>query len=164
MSTDAIVFALAYQVPPYLLGMLLKWLIPHPAIRAVFVLPGTLIHELLHLVVGLILNGKPVSLSLWPRRVNHGQWVLGCVGFENLRWYNAVFVGMAPLLAFAGAMLLAPSPRGWSPKISDLQHWAIAAPVLAMCLPSGVDLKLSLKSWPIICVLVTWLVWMILKV
>lgn len=58
-------------------------------------LPGTLVHELLHLLVGLLLNGKPVSLSLWPRKASQGRWILGAVGFVNLRWYNAVFIGLA---------------------------------------------------------------------
>ena len=163
MTTDAVVFALAYQIPPCLLGMLMKWLIPFPAIRAVFVLPGTLIHEALHLAVGLLLKGKPVSMSLWPRRVGHGQWVLGSVGFVNLRWYNAVFIGLAPLLAFVGAMLMAPSERGWSPQMSDVKQWAIFAPILAMCVPSSVDLKLSLKSWPILCIPVAWMAWAFFK-
>jgi hypothetical protein len=39
----------------------LKLLIPHPASRAIFVLPGTFVHELLHLLVGVFMNGKPVT-------------------------------------------------------------------------------------------------------
>jgi hypothetical protein len=159
MATDALIFSILYQVPSLLLGLVLNALIPHPAIRAIFVLPGTFVHEFLHLIVGLILNGKPVSISLWPRRVGHGQWVLGTVGFANPRWYNAVFIGLAPLLAFVGAMLLAPAARGWSPQMSDLRHWAIATPILAMCVPSTVDLRLSLKSWPILCGMVAWFTW-----
>ena len=158
-NSDTLLFALAYQAPPWLLGLLFKQLIPHPAIRAVFVLPGTFVHELLHLVVGLLLNGRPVSMSLWPRRVSQGQWVLGAVGFANLRWYNAVFIGLAPLLAMVVAMLMAPASRGWSPHMEDFKQWAIAAPVLAMCLPSATDLKLALKSWPIVCVAMALSVW-----
>ena len=151
LTSEAFLFAVAYQVPAWLLGFLLKFLIPHPGLRAAFVLPGTFVHELLHLIVGVILNGKPVSLSLWPRRANRGQWILGSVGFANLRWYNAMFIGLAPVLAIAVAMLFAPSPNGWSPGANDLKHWAVAAPILAMCTPSTTDLKLALKSWPIIC-------------
>ncbi len=150
MTIDALLFALAYQVPPWLLGILLKLLIPHPTFRAIFVLPGTLVHELLHLLVGLIMNGKPVTISLWPRRVGQGQWILGAVGFANLRWYNAMFIGLAPLLAILVAMLLAPSPLGWSPQMADFKYWAMATPILAMCWPSSIDWKLALKSWPII--------------
>lgn len=64
LTHETLPFALAYQVPAWLLGLLLRRLIPHPAIRALFVLPGTFIHELLHLMVGLVLNGKPVTISL----------------------------------------------------------------------------------------------------
>jgi len=88
VSTDQLLFALAYQIPPCLMGLTLKWLIPIPALRMVFVLPGTLVHEALHLIVGLLLNGKPLSMSLWPRKVGARQWVLGSVGFKNLRWYK----------------------------------------------------------------------------
>jgi hypothetical protein len=159
MAKDTLVFAILYQVPPLLLGLVLKVLIPHPAIRAIFVLPGTFVHELLHLVVGLILNGKPVSISLWPRKVGHGQWVLGAVGFTNVRWYNAVFIAMAPLLAIVAALLFTPSFRGWAPHGADLQRWLIATPILAMCLPSTTDLKLTLKSWPIFFVGLIWMAW-----
>lgn len=156
MSTNQILFALAYQIPPCLMGLMLKWLIPIPAIRMVFVLPGTLVHEALHLIVGLLMNGKPVSMSLWPKKVGPGQWVLGSVGFRNLQWYNAMFIGLAPLLAIVGVMLFSPTHKGWSPTVTDLEQWAITTPILAMCLPSGVDLKLSLKSWPIIVTLLAW--------
>jgi hypothetical protein len=122
LTNDTLLFSLAYQVPPWLLGILLKLLIPHPAFRAIFVLPGTFVHELLHLLVGMIMNGKPVTISLWPRRVGQGHWILGAVGFANLRWYNAMFIGLAPLLAILVAMLLAPSPSGWSPQVTDLKH------------------------------------------
>jgi hypothetical protein len=156
VSTDALVFALLYQVPAWVLGQLLKWLLPHPWVRAVLLLPGTFVHEFLHLAMGLILNGKPRSISLWPRKIGEGQWVLGSVGFVNLRWYNAVFIGLAPLLAIAGLMMLAPAPKGWSLQVSDFQRWAITAPILVMCMPSPVDLKLCLKSWPILVLLMVW--------
>jgi hypothetical protein len=65
---------------------------------------------------------------------------------------------MAPLLAILGAMLMAPAAHGWSPQMVDLQQWAIGAPILAMCVPSGADLKLSLKSWPILGALLVWFV------
>lgn len=159
MAKETLLFAILYQVAPLSLGLALKVLIPHPAIRAIFVLPGTFVHELLHLVVGLILNGKPVSISLWPRRVGHGQWILGAVGFANVRWYNAVFIALAPLLALGAALLLTPSPSGWVPQGSDLQRWLIATPILAMCIPSTTDFKLALKSWPIFVFIPIWAFW-----
>ena len=164
VSTDALVFALLYQVPAWVVGQLLKWLLPHPLVRAILLLPGTFVHEFLHLAIGLILNGKPRSISLWPRRVAHDQWILGSVGFVNLCWYNAVFIGLAPLLAVAGLMVAAPSAQGWALQVSDFQRWAVTAPIVVMCMPSTVDLKLCLKSWPILVLLAVWGGWEIVKV
>ena len=150
MTLDTLVFAAAYQLPALLFGLVLQYLFPHPLARAVVLWPGTLVHELLHWMVGLLLNAKPVALSLWPRQISARQWALGSVSFRNVRWYNAVFVGMAPLLAIAAAMLCAPtSTAHWQPTPQDLAYWVFAAPILAMCLPSSADLQLSLKSWPL---------------
>lgn len=155
VSGDWLQFALLYQVPALLMGLLLRRLLWHPVLQAIFLLPGTLLHELLHLAVGTLLNGRPVSFSLWPRRVANGQWILGSVGFVNLRWYNAAFIGLAPLLAIVVLVLCAPAlpAKGWTPHVADLEHWLLATPVLAMCLPSVTDLKLAWKSWPLFCLL-----------
>ncbi len=149
-------FALVYQLPALLLGVLLRLVVRHPLLQAVFLLPGTVVHEFLHWLVGALLNGRPVSLSLWPRRAANGQWVLGSVGFLNVRWYNAVFIGLAPLLAVGVVLLLAPVPpvSGWRLQVSDWQRWLFATPVLAMCLPSSTDLRLALRSWPLLLALV----------
>jgi hypothetical protein len=148
-----VVFALAYQVPALVLGVLMRLLIRRPVFQAVFLWPGTLVHEALHLAVGTVLNGRPVSISLWPRRVGPAQWILGSVGFVNLRWYNAVFIGMAPLLAIGVVVLLTPPlpAPGWAPQQADFLRWLLGAPVLATCLPSSTDLKLAMKSWPLFC-------------
>lgn len=37
------------------------------------------------------------------------------------------------------------------------------APILAMCLPSSVDLKLTLKSWPLLCTVMALLVWIVFR-
>lgn len=151
MRDSAVLFALAYQVPALVLGMLLRQVLRHPLLQAIFLWPGTLVHEALHLLVGTLLNGRPVSFSLWPRRVGHGQWILGSVGFVNLRWYNAVFIGLAPLLAIVLVVFLAPPlpPAGWTPQSTDVVRWLLATPLLAMCLPSATDWKLAMKSWPL---------------
>ncbi|NVO06861.1 MAG: hypothetical protein HXX19_13430 [Rhodoferax sp.] len=85
------------------------------------------------------------------------------MGFANLRWYNSVFIGLAPLLALAVAMLLAPSPVAWSPGMEDCKHWAVAAPILVMCLPSATDWKLAMQSWPILCAALALLGWHLFK-
>ena len=54
-SEPQLLFAVLYQLPAIGIGLLLSFLIPSPPLRAVFVLPGTFVHELLHFLVGLLL-------------------------------------------------------------------------------------------------------------
>ena len=61
-------------------------------------IPGTLLHELMHFVVGLIMNARPCNFSLIPRRSEEGGYVMGSVGFTNITFYNAVPAALAPLL------------------------------------------------------------------
>lgn len=59
-------------------------------------LGATILHEVCHWLVGLLLNAKPCSISLWPKR--HGRvWLLGSVTFARLNIWNAAFVAFAPL-------------------------------------------------------------------
>ena len=60
-------------------------------------MPGTILHETMHFLVGLILNAKPRNFTIFPRRVENG-YVMGSVGFTNITFYNAVPSSMAPLL------------------------------------------------------------------
>lgn len=69
-----------------------------PALYAVLTWPGTLAHELLHYVAGLVTGARPVSLTIIPRKEAGGIWVLGEVAFARLRWWNSVLVAMAPLI------------------------------------------------------------------
>ncbi len=121
-----------------------------------------MVHELLHLVVGGITNAKPASFSLLPRKGTGGQWVLGSVGFTNIRWYNAALVGLAPLLAQLIALFFAPAYGHWSVSKVDFAYWAITGPIFAMCLPSGVDVRLAARSWFPMCLIagvVIWIYW-----
>lgn len=61
-------------------------------------IPGTLLHELMHFFVGLILNAKPCNFTIIPRRGETGGYVMGSVGFTNVTFYNAVPSALAPLL------------------------------------------------------------------
>jgi hypothetical protein len=64
-----------------------------------FWLPGTVAHELAHLLMGFVFMARPVSFSVIPSRTGDGSgWKLGEVGFTNLRWWNQLPVGLAPLL------------------------------------------------------------------
>lgn len=61
-------------------------------------IPGTLLHETMHAVVGGILNAQPCNFSIFPRRSMDGGYVMGSVAFRNITGYNAVPAALAPLL------------------------------------------------------------------
>ncbi len=60
--------------------------------------PGTLLHELMHFSVGLLLNAHPCNFTILPRKSLDGNYVMGSVGFRNITFYNAVPAALAPLL------------------------------------------------------------------
>lgn len=60
-------------------------------------IPGTFLHETAHFFVGFLLNARPTSFNLVPKR-SGDVYVTGNVGFRNLRFYNALPSAMAPLL------------------------------------------------------------------
>lgn len=61
-------------------------------------IPGTILHELMHFLVGLVLNARPCNFTVFPRRDMMGNYVMGSVGFRNVTFYNAVPAALAPLL------------------------------------------------------------------
>lgn len=99
-------------------------------------LPGTIAHELLHWIVGWLLFAKPTSLSVIPRRADDGKILLGQVGFERMRWWNAAPIGLAPLLLIPVGVALgwysmfaqAISVQGITLKLLALQSLAAAWP------------------------------------
>ena len=114
---------------------------------ALLVLPGTFCHELCHLCVGAPLRGRPKNFTILPKRAGQG-YVMGSVTFANVRWYNAFFLGMAPLLLLPAAYgLLVWRLRGhptlnWS---EGLALYLIANLIYA-ALPSWQDCKIAARS------------------
>ena len=110
---------------------------------------ATAMHEACHYIVGLLLNAKPVSVSLWPRRQGN-SWILGSVGFTHITLWNAAFVGLAPLLMLPLAWglftywMLAAYAAQW--YIS----WLVSGYFIACCLfggwPSSTDIKVAFAS------------------
>ena len=47
-------------------------------------IPGTLLHEFMHFIVGLVLNAQPSNFCLVPRKNLNGGYVMGSVGLEIL--------------------------------------------------------------------------------
>lgn len=110
-------------------------------------LPGTLAHELCHWLVGALLNGQPVRFTVLPKREGRG-YVLGSVAFAHLRWYNAFFVGLAPLLLLP----LAYGLFRWRLAAQPAFSWPEAllaflfANLLYGAMPSWQDLRIAARS------------------
>lgn len=110
--------------------MLRRW----PWVYALSLWPGTVAHELLHYVAGLLFGARPLSLSVIPRRKPDGGWLLGSVSFARLRWWNSVPVGLAPLaLMPAGGWVFAESCT--QPVLSG-SAWGMKL-LAAQCLLAG---------------------------
>ena len=60
-----------------------------------FLLPGTLAHELAHWLVAFLTGSRPGLPRLIPHRMDCGTWSLGSVSFAP-GWLTAGFVAMAP--------------------------------------------------------------------
>lgn len=77
-----------------LLSSFARW----PYFYALVSLPSTVLHEFAHLISGWLLGGKPVGLSLLPKRVPGTNTVIqGHVMFTNMTWWNALPIATAPL-------------------------------------------------------------------
>ena len=107
--------------------------------------PGTVVHELLHYTVGLVLLAQPCNLSVIPKpRTEHGQ-ELGRVDFQNIGWWNALPTGMAPLLGLPIA-LVASSLFQFTPTITGfLGAWIIAS-IISQCWPSRTDFSVAFEN------------------
>ncbi|HJV89821.1 MAG TPA: hypothetical protein VJ623_05900 [Holophagaceae bacterium] len=123
-------------------------------------LPGTFCHELCHWGIGKLLRAEPVRFTVLPRRQG-GGYILGAVTFANLRWYNAFFVGLAPLLLLPLAYALFRWRLGAHPALA----WPEAAMVFLLAnlvfgsLPSGQDLRIAARSpigWLLLAAGLTW--------
>jgi hypothetical protein len=72
-------------------------------------LPSTIMHELTHLITSLFLNGRPISINIFPKkRITKDRiyYKLGSVTSTNITWYNSLFIGLSPLLLWGLAIYL----------------------------------------------------------
>jgi hypothetical protein len=111
-------------------------------------LPGTVGHELLHFLVGTLALARPVKVSLMPKFHRDGSATLGFVMFSNIRWYNALWVGFAPLLALPAALMLVYYRSSRIPPLSVLElAWVyVAASLTYSCLPSRADVRIVMSK------------------
>ncbi|MBI1753815.1 MAG: hypothetical protein HY014_18415 [Acidobacteria bacterium] len=127
---------------------------------ALLALPGTLCHEACHWLVGKLLLGHPAHFTVVPRREGRG-FVLGSVALQNLRWYNAFFIGMAPLLLLPLAWVL----LLWRLRSQPVFGWSEAgfafllANLFFAALPSWADLRIAARSpvgWALLAGTLAW--------
>ena len=114
---------------------------------SVLVLPGTFCHELCHWLLGHLLNGQPVHFTVLPRREGRG-YVLGSVRLANLRWYNAFFIGLAPLLLLPAAYGLFLWRLGGRPAFdwTEAGMLFLLANLVFGAVPSWQDLRMAARS------------------
>lgn len=119
----------------------------HPTVFALVAWVGILMHELAHALIGAILGARPTSMSLWPKSLGNGRWQLGGVSFTNLKWWNAPWTAMAPMLLAPLSIVLA---YVWVYPLWADGDFLAAAPALYVCAtilqaswPSAVDFEVA---------------------
>ena len=123
-----------------------KWLF------ILFVLPGTVAHELAHWSMALLFGGNPKPPSFWPH-TEGPRWTLGHVIIRNPRWYNLLQIALAPLLLLPlAAFIYWHWLRFYS--LVHWQHWLglyFVAALLHSSLPSPEDFQLLVRfRWPLL--------------
>ena len=114
------------------------------AAMAFWNMTGVILHELAHLLAGLLFRAKPVGFSLFPHREGN-YWRLGSVSFARITAVNAVPVALAPL-ALAGLAIWC--IRNWfdwcEPSLSaTLALYATVYALLYNSLPSRQDFRVA---------------------
>lgn len=151
---------LAYLSAMAFMLWLLNWARRSFWLCALLALPGTLCHEACHWLMGKLLMGRPARFTVVPRREGRG-FVLGSVALQNLRWYNAFFIGMAPLLLLPLAWIL----LLWRLRSQPVLGWSEAgfafllANLLFAALPSWADLRIAVRSpvgWALLAGMLAW--------
>lgn len=118
-------------------------------VLALFSLGATVLHEACHWLVGLLLNAKPVSFSLWPKRQGNG-WQLGAVTFARLNIWNAAFVAFAPLCLAPLAWYVFKGVSIPAFQSGSFIEWIASGYFVACCVfasfPSAADVRAGLLS------------------
>lgn len=140
---------LLYLAPSAALAVLIRILAAIHPLFFLFTLAGTICHEAAHLLVGLLVGARPVSFSLWPRRVGR-HWQLGAVALTRVRWWNAAPAALAPLLILLLPLGVAAwrTGPGWQFAPLDLGLAFLLAPQMLSFWPSPADWRVAARSWP----------------
>lgn len=109
-------------------------------------MPGTILHEIAHFTIGLILNAKPTKFSLFPHKSEKG-YVMGSVGFRNLNFYNSLPSAMAPLLLLVAAYYIDKNFFKFFEinLINYLLYVLLLSIIIENAMPSSTDFRVGFK-------------------
>ena len=108
-------------------------------------IPGTILHELMHFTVGLLLNARPCNFTIFPRKASDGSYVMGSVGFRNVTFYNAVPSAMAPLFLLVIGFMI---NRYYLPimpltAVNYILYVSLQTIIIENAMPSGADFRVA---------------------
>lgn len=109
-------------------------------------LPGIVLHESAHLLVGILFMASPRGLSLIPRRHRStGGWTLGSVSFGRVTALNAVPIALAPISLMPLACYIYKNWFNWLPPTlpNTLILYATVFLLIYNSLPSRQDLRVA---------------------
>jgi hypothetical protein len=128
--------------------VVLRWFRGNIVLFWILASPGVILHELAHWMVAFVTLG-PGFIQLWPRRMG-SAWSLGRVPIHNPAWYNAAFIGLAPLLLIPLAYFVfrygTPAALHWTNAWRVPVTAFLAAECLLECVPSWPDLRMASKQ------------------
>lgn len=108
-------------------------------------IPGTILHELMHLLVGAVMNAHPCNFTVFPRKDEDGDYVMGSVGFRNITYYNAIPAALAPLLLLPIGFYF---NRYWLPTMSPTTlnyslYVLLQTIIIENAIPSDTDFRVA---------------------
>ena len=113
-------------------------------LAALINIPGTILHETAHFIVGLLLWAKPTTFSLFPKK-NGDTYTMGSVGFRNIKFYNAFPAAMAPLALLWAAFWL----NNWYLANAKITIWnylvfiLLETVIIENAMPSSTDFRVA---------------------
>lgn len=117
-------------------------------LSALINIPGTILHETMHFIVGLFLNAHPTSYNIIPKKDGFGNYVLGSVGFRNITFYNAIPSALAPLFLLPMGYYL----NVWYFKNFDITifnyviYILLQTIIIENAMPSSTDFKVAFSN------------------
>jgi hypothetical protein len=108
-------------------------------------LPGVVLHELAHFLMGVLLRADPSSFNIIPQRRFDGRWTLGSVAFSRVTAFNAVPIAFAPLGLGPLAFYVYQSWFDWLPLtlVNTLFLYATIFLLIYNALPSRQDFMIA---------------------